>query len=218
MSLAIHRHVGRFVTMLCCIVANLATAGPATQPAAQSLFDGKTLAHWKAADFAGGGEPGVEDGAIVLPVGERITGVTWTGDPLPMQNYEISLTARRMDGSDFFCGLTFPVDNSSATLVLGGWGGTLCGISSLNDEDASHNETKTFQRFETGKWYHVRLRVTPGKLQAWVDDKSIVDTTTTGKKISIRNEMEASKPLGLTSFQTQAQIKDIKLTPISPTK
>ena len=119
-----------------------------------------------------------------------------------------------MDGSDFFCGLTFPVDDSHATLVLGGWGGTLCGISSFDDEDAAHNDTKTFQRFETGKWYHVRLRVTPGKLQAWVDDKSIVDVSTNGKKIGIRNEMEATKPLGLTSFQTQAEFKDIKLTAI----
>src|SRR5207244_3822034 len=105
---------------------------------------GKSMTNWKPIDFAGAGEIRVDNGALVIGVGERLTGVSWTGDKLPTQNYELSLLARRVDGSDFFCGLTFPVDDSHATLVLGGWGGALCGISSFDDEDAAHNETKSF--------------------------------------------------------------------------
>jgi hypothetical protein len=195
------------------------TADPkTTQPAAakfepRSLFDGHSLKNWKPIDFAGGGEVRVDNGAIVLGSGERLTGVVWTGDKLPTQGYEISLLARRMDGSDFFCGLTFPVDDSFATLVLGGWGGALCGISSFDDEDAAHNETKSFQRFDQGKWYEVRLRCSPGRIQAWVDDQPIVNVLTKGKKVGLRGEMDPSKPLGISSFQTQAEIKDIKIKP-----
>src|SRR5262247_2068084 len=73
----------------------------------KSLFDGKTLAGWKVTDFAGRGEVNVKDGRIILESGS-MTGVTWTND-LPRMNYEISLDAMRVEGSDFFCGLTFPV-------------------------------------------------------------------------------------------------------------
>lgn len=176
-----------------------------------SLFDGKTLGKWKPTDYAGGGEPRVEDGSIILPVGERLTGVNWTGEALPKMNYEISFKAQRVDGSDFFVGLTFPADDSYGSLILGGWGGTVCGISSFDDEDAAHNATRTFHSFDNGKWYRVRLRVTPTKVEAWVDDEKIVDAVTTGKKLSLRIDIEQSKPLGLASFQSTAAIQDIQL-------
>lgn len=207
------------LTLIASVGRTTIAGPPTTQPAPakfepRDLFDGQSLKNWKAADFAGGGEVHVDNGAIILPAGERLTGVVWTGDKLPTENYTITLLARRMDGSDFFCGLTFPVDDSFATLVLGGWGGALCGISSFDDEDAAHNETKSFQRFDQGKWYDVRLRVSPGRIQAWIDDRPIVNVLTKGKKIGLRGEMDpASKPLGISSFQTQAEIKDIKIKP-----
>jgi len=202
-------------TSLCLTLANLAGDKPTTLPST-SIFNGHDLGHWKASDFAGGGEPHVENGSLILPMGERLTGVTWTEPTMILKtDYEITLEARRVDGSDFFCGLTFPVGDSSASLILGGWGGSLCGISSLDGEDASHNDTRTFQRFENGVWYKVRMRVTSDRLQAWVDKKQIVDVKITGKKIDVREEIAASKPLGIASFQTTAEIRDIHLTPIS---
>jgi hypothetical protein len=189
--------------------------GPSTAPAAnanwRSLFDGKTLDGWKPSDFAGQGEPAVEEGKLILPVGVALTGVTYTGGDLPKTNYEIALDAQRVDGADFFCGLTFPVGDSHASLILGGWGGSLCGISSLDDEDAAHNETRTTRPFKSGQWYHVRLRVLPERLIAWVDDAKIIDVNTRGKQISLRRDIDASKPLGLASFQTTAAIKDVKI-------
>jgi hypothetical protein len=193
------------------------TTNPATAPSAtaatnwRSLFDGKTLNGWKPADFAGQGEPAVDEGKLLLPVGVALTGVTYTGGDLPTSNYEIALEAQRLDGADFFCGLTFPVRDSHASLILGGWGGSVCGISSLDEEDAAHNETSTNRRFKTGQWYRVRLRVLPERLVAWVDDDKIIDVNTKGKQISLRRDIDASKPLGLASFQTTAAIKDIKI-------
>jgi hypothetical protein len=194
-----------------------ATSKPAvaaTAPAASegmSLFDSKTLGQWKPINYAGAGEPLVEDGNLIIPVGERLTGVVWGGPELPKMNYEISLVAKRVDGSDFFCGLTFPIADSHATLILGGWGGALCGISSVNGEDAAHNNYRTFRHFDDNHWYRVRVRVTPAKVQAWVDNDSVFDIDTAGKTFSVRGDIEESKPLGLATFQTTGAFKDIRL-------
>src|SRR5258706_1842207 len=81
----------------------------------RSLFDGKTLEPWQAFDFGGSGEPRVEDESIILPTGERLTGVTWHGGELPPANYGISFEAKRVDGTDFFCGLTLPCADSDCS-------------------------------------------------------------------------------------------------------
>ena len=177
----------------------------------QSLFDGKELGHWKSTDFGGQGEVKVEDGKMILTHGESLTGVTWQGDVPARMNYEIELDAQRVDGSDFFCGLTFPVNKSCASLIVGGWGGGVCGISCLDDNDAARNETTKVLEFKTGKWYHIRLRVIPDKIQAWIDDDKIVDVETKDRKISVRFEVEPSQPLGIASYQTTAALKNIKL-------
>ncbi len=181
------------------------------QPGAEvSLFDGKTLGRWKATDFGGQGEVTVKDGAIYMATGSYMTGITRTG-PVVRMNYEITLDAMRVEGSDFFCGLTFPVGDKPCTLILGGWGGSLCGLSSLNHMDASENETTRMHSFENGKWYHVRLRVVPDRIQAWLDDESLVDADTTDKNIDIRIEVEESKPLGIATWNTAGAVRNIKL-------
>jgi hypothetical protein len=186
-------------------------AGEKDDAKSQSLFDGKNLGHWKATDFGGQGEVKVDDGNLLLTHGETLTGVTWQGDPPAKMNYEIDLDAQRVDGSDFFCGLTFPVNKDCASLIVGGWGGGLCGISCLGGDDAANNNTTSIHQFKKGKWYHIRLRVVPDKIQAWVDDEKIVDVNTKGQKISVRSEVDASQPLGLASYQTTAAIKNITM-------
>lgn len=189
-------------------------SAPATQPApsdGQSLFDGKTLGKWKSTDFGGQGEVKVEKGELILTHGDSLTGVTWQGAPPVKMNYEIELDAKRVDGNDFFCGLTFPVNDKCASLIVGGWGGSVCGISSLDDNDAARNETTKIEKFENGTWYHIRLRVVPDKITAWIDDEQIVDVDTKGRKISVRAEVEASQPLGIASYQTTAALKNIRI-------
>src|SRR4051812_594584 len=104
---------------------------PTTQPA-QSLFDGKTLGKWGPVKFGGEGEVHVEDGSLVIEAGAVMSGANYTG-ATPKINYEIEMDARRVEGTDFFCGLTFPIAEDFATLVLGGWGGAVCGISCIDD-------------------------------------------------------------------------------------
>jgi hypothetical protein len=174
------------------------------------LFDGTSLEGWKVSDFAGHGEVRVEQGQVILPWGETLTGITSTRE-LPTDQYEIRLEAMRVDGSDFFCGLTFPVGDDPASLIVGGWGGTVVGISSLELVDASENETTKYMNFDTGKWYKIRLRVTEPRIEAWIDEEKVVDLERAGREFSIRPEVELSRPLGIASWQTTAALRNIRL-------
>jgi len=96
-------------------------------------------------------------------------------------------------------------------VIVGGWGGSLVGISSLDGMDASENETSKFMNFENGRWYRIRLRVTDKKLQVWIDKEKLVDVDTVGKRISLRaGDIEMSKPMGLSAWETAAALREIK--------
>lgn len=175
-----------------------------------NLFDGQTLGQWKVTDFGGQGDVYVKDEAIYLEMGNYATGITWAG-PVVQTNYELTLDAMRVQGYDFFCGLTFPVGENPCTLVLGGWGGSLCGLSTIDYFDASENETTRMVRFENGTWYHVRLRVVPDRIQAWLDDEDLLDVDITGRKIGIRLEMDLCQPLGIATWVTTGAVRNIRL-------
>lgn len=177
-----------------------------------ALFDGKTLAGWKSTVFGGQGEVEAKDGLLILQMGQPLTGITWQhADKLPKDNYEITLSAMKRKGDDFFCGLTFPVRDSHASFIVGGWGGSLVGLSSIDDLDASENETTDYLKFEHNKWYKIRVRVAEGKIGCWIDDKQMVDVELKGKKIGTRIEVDPSKPLGIANFNVESALKDIKL-------
>jgi hypothetical protein len=179
-----------------------------------TLFDGTDLDNWERTDFAGKGEVQIdENGSLVLEMGAELSGVHWKGQTeLPKINYEVTLQAKRTMGNDFFCGLTFPFKDSHATLILGGWGGSLIGISSLDDFDASENDTGDAYVFEDKKWYVVRLRVTEKKLQVWLDNKMVIDSDVEGRKVSMRfGEIEMSVPFGICTYATTGVFRDISI-------
>jgi hypothetical protein len=206
------------VTLLIVSVAAgvAATAAPQTAKdrygAWQPLFDGKTLRNWQPTKFGGEGPVKVDGGRIILETGGGdLTGITWAGSELPTTNYELGLQAMRVEGNDFFAGITFPVDDSFCSLILGGWGGTVVGLSSIDDLDASENDTTQSIRFESGRWYSVRIRVTPDKIQAWLDDRQIVEQNIKGRKITTRVEVDLSQPLGIAAWRTTSALRDIRL-------
>jgi len=177
-----------------------------------ALFDGQSLTNWAVTDFAGHGPVTIESNQIKIAMGDDLAGITWTNGPLPKTDYEISLEAVRVAGGDFFCGLTFPVADSSCSLIVGGWGGGIVGLSSLDDQDASENDTTKTMYLETGHWYHVVLRVTPKKIEAWLDKEKVVDASIVGRKVSLRpGAIYLSEPLGVATYSTTAELKDFKL-------
>jgi 3-keto-disaccharide hydrolase len=183
----------------------------------KSLFDGASLGNWKRTAFAGAADVHVDPkfrggpAAIVVAEGDPLNGINWTSET-PKTNYEITLEAMKIEGSDFMCGLTFPVGDSYASLILGGWGGTVVGISSIDNLDASENETTRSITFPKDHWFVIRMRVTPTKLEAWLDEKQIVDANIMNKKISLRfGEISKSMPLGLATYQTSSAFRSIKM-------
>jgi hypothetical protein len=126
-------------------------------------------------------------------------------------NYEVEVVGRRKSGSDFWCGLTVPVGDSFVSLILGGWGGSVCGISSIDGMDASENSTTSGQTFKKNQYYTARLRIAEHRIQAWLDNEQIVDVDTTDKRLGIRIEVSRSKPFGIATWQTEAGIKSVRL-------
>jgi len=181
----------------------------------RTLFDNKSLAGWRVTEFDQGGRVEVRNGLMILTKGDPFVGVNYTNE-IPKVNYEVVLDAMSVSGGDFFCGLTFPVKNSFCSFIVGGWGGSVVGLSNLDGADASENETTQFVTFETGRWYRIRLRVTEHKIEAWIEQKKVVDVVITGRKLSLRiGEIMMSKPFGLASYSTTAAYRGIKLREVS---
>ena len=174
------------------------------------LFDGVTLDNWQVIDFEGHGNISIVDSSIIIGKGDLISGIRWTED-FPKTNYEVNLYARRIEGSDFFCGMTFPVKDSFLTLVLGGWGGALVGLSCIDGYDAANNMTGTLFHFGSGWWYAIRLRVTDKKIEAWIEDEKVVDFLIGDSRLSLRWEVESSVPFGITTYKTTGALRNIRL-------
>ena len=175
------------------------------------IFDGKSLAGWEVTNFGPQGPVNVSGGEIILGMGEGCTGITWKGK-FPSVNYEVSLDAKRVEGNDFFCGMTFPAGKDPCTLIVGGWGGTTVGLSSIDGLDASDNATRKLMSFEKNRWYHLRLEVTSTKIKAWIDTLNVVDFKIGSSRLSIRPEVELSKPFGIASWNTTAALKNIRVS------
>jgi hypothetical protein len=193
---------------------------PAEPPAApkdkdeagwKSLFDKKTLDGWKAADYYATGKVQVKDGTIVMEKGKKMTGVVYDRRDFPKMDYEVTLEGKKVAGDDFFCTTTFPVGDAFCSLVVGGWGGGVVGLSSIDFADASENETRKDMEFKDGQWYRVRLRVSQKRIEAWIDKEKIIDLDTTDRKISIRVECQACKPFGICTYDTTGAVRDIRV-------
>ena len=196
------------------LVLLLAGALTAQEPAWKSMFDGRSLAGWKETPFSGRGKVRVEDGAIVLEKGV-LTGITWASE-FPKSNFEVRMEAMRVQGSDFFAGITFPFFDTHCTWINGGWGGMVVGLSSLDNMDASENETSQMRTFENGRWYQLRLLVTTDRMQAWIGDEKVIDVYVANRDIGLRSgEIELSAPFGIASYSTVAKLRKIEYRVLS---
>ena len=169
----------------------------------------KPLREWKPTAFPGAGKVVWDGGKVQLGAGEPMTGIT-AGGFAAKTGYEIRFKATRVMGHDFFCSLTFPYGEAHATWVNGGWGGDIVGISSIDNWDASENETRTYFNFENGREYSFRLEVRPDSIRVYIDERRVVDLAINGRAMGLRRGMAATVPLSLFSYNTVASIRDIE--------
>ena len=180
----------------------------------QPLFNRKDLTNWKITKFGGEGDVYVEDGQINLDFGSSLTGITY-GKDFPKDNYELRLEAKRLEGTDFFCGLTFPVQTKYLTLVVGGWGGAVVGLSSIDGEDASENDTQKTMAFKRNTWYRIRIRIQSNSASVWINDQLVIKKKLKGHELSIRPEVNLSRPLGICAWETRAVLRKLEWRSVS---
>ncbi|MGL5018699.1 MAG: DUF1080 domain-containing protein [Luteolibacter sp.] len=189
-------------------------APPAAANSSEGWMEMETLGpnNWEAINGAADLSWDTESKIMQIGVGTDLNGVRWTG-PLPVAPYVVEMEARRMSGNDFFCGLTFPVRTGTecVSLIVGGWGGSLVGISSIDGLDASENPTGSQHEFENQRWYRIRVEVTTERLQAWIDDRQVVNVETEGRRLSLREgPIEDCAPWGLATWMTRAEVRGVR--------
>lgn len=201
--------------LLSCVSLSCSARHDADEPGWQSMFDGEQRKAWAPTVFGGEGPSYVRDGKLVLEPGSPLTGVHWTG-PFPKLDYDFECVATRVDGSDFFCGLTFPVGDAHLSFVLGGWGGSLVGLSCLDGKDAARNATKRVMSLEDERPYRVRVRVTSTLVRVTLDGEEVARIDPRAHRLELRPEVAPSKPLGIASFATTATLEELRWRPIAP--
>lgn len=178
------------------------------------LFNGVNLDGWEITNFGPQGPVYVSGDEIILGIGDGCTGITWKKD-FPEVDYKVTLEAKRISGNDFFCGITFPVGLEQCTLIVGGWGGTVVGLSSIDGYDASENETTTRMLFDKDRWYNICLVVKKDSIKAFIDSAQVVGFVKGDRTLSIRPEVHLSKPFGIASWNTTAALRNIRLERIA---
>ncbi|GIW96267.1 MAG: hypothetical protein KatS3mg110_4308 [Pirellulaceae bacterium] len=203
---------------LCLCIANLTVAQPPDNrhDRARVIFDGRTLEGWKVASevfFEKHGQVRLVDRQLVLDAGSPGTGIVWQG-PMPKERYELLVEAARLDGNDFFCGVTFPVGDEFCTFIAGGWGGQVTGLSNVDGLSAEENATTGYGDFQQGQFYRFRIRVTPERIEVWQDQRRIVNQERSGHRFGIWFEQEPMRPLGIATWYTKAAIRRVELKPL----
>ena len=195
-----------------CLFFMLPHCGPPKRSEWKLLAEEFTPA-WKSSGIPEEGKVSIFNGEIKLQPGQPMTGVrfdAWQSAMLPTRRYAIEFEAMRVEGNDFFGTVTFPVNDEHVSLIVGGWGGTLVGISSIDDMDASENTTRSNARFENNLWHKVRIEVRDDDLRAWINNKLFVNVSTKGHQLGLRSgDIEKCAPFGFASYATQSRIRNV---------
>ncbi len=202
---------GGLLFMLC----GCRPAEKVTQRQTWDLLSVEFIQAWQPAGIPDEGMINAKLDELSVGIGLPMTGAKWTRwnkAGLPQTSYQIEYETMRSEGEDIFGMCTFPVGShqSHATFVIGGWGGTLTGISSIDFKDASENQTRGEQTFENHRWYRVRIEVRPEVLRAWVNDKPVVNASIKGRQVTLRpGFIDHCLPFGFATWNTHAKIRKV---------
>ncbi|HUT36726.1 MAG TPA: SUMF1/EgtB/PvdO family nonheme iron enzyme [Planctomycetota bacterium] len=186
----------------------------------EELFDGKTLNGW-ARRLNKDDALVVEDGQICMRPSTAIDGternmrnmgLACTGE-MPRDGYEVAYEAMRVAGSYDFATLAFPVGGEECLLKVGcGQNGRGICLNGTDVDPAALSEAT----FKTGQWYRMRLRVTGGRIQAWIDEEQVIDFARAGHRFIGTKESKELMPLGLLCHATHAAFRSIRLRRLKP--
>ena len=180
------------------------------------LFNGVSLDGWEISKYPGRKDVNVSDGAIVMEAGTPVAGIHRFFDKHPpKKDYEVSLEAKRIQGSDYVCSLTFPVHDSECTFIVGGWFGRVAGLSMVDNKNAQNNETASSIELENDRWYQIKVRVTEDTIACWIDDKQVVDQPINGHTFARHNNLLKIGELSLCAYESKVAYRKILLRDLS---
>jgi Domain of Unknown Function (DUF1080) len=189
-----------------------------TQKGAISLLDADSQFKWQTSDIPDGGAVDIQSALLRIGPGLPMTGVRfaedWDALGLPWIDYALTFEARRVEGQDFFATCTFPVGeaNRCVSLVVGGWGGGLVGISCIDQLDASENNTRGEMAFKNGTWYRFRIEVRQDDLQCWINGAPMVNVSIKGRQLNLRSgDIDRCTPLGFATWRTAGEIRSVSI-------
>ncbi len=212
------------VILISVAVMSCKPVAPSAPLRSWEMLAGAQAAMWRSAEIPNSGKVEVRDGEAVLEEGGPISGLRFTGwidGAFPVRDYEIAFDAMRVEGEDFFAAVTFPVRSieTCCTLIVGGWGGGLVGISSIDGQDAADNMTRSEQRFENGKWYHIRLEVRDELLRCWIDERIVFNTSIKARAIGMRaGYIENCLPFGLATYGSKGRVRALVVRELAAEK
>ena len=91
----------------------------------------------------------------------------------------------------------------------------MTGLSNIDYLDANRNSTRSILKYETDKWYNIKVEITYGRIRCWIDDRIVVNTLIDKNIISMRpGAIEACQPFGIASYETSAEFKFVTLNNI----
>jgi hypothetical protein len=213
-----------WVPILCGYIAVLiVSCEPSdTEQKRWELLSGDLASSWASAGIEGDVGFEIASEELNQPASRPMSGARferWREQKMPVVDYTIEYEAMRVEGTDFFGTVTFPVRSleTCASLVVGGWGGALVGISCIDTYDASENTTRSEQKIENGKWYHFRIEVRAEEIKVWMDGRIVVNTSISGRKVSLRSgDIGKCAPFGFATYLSTGKVRGVLITKLRP--
>lgn len=98
--------------------------------------------------------------------------------PADYKNYTLTLKAKKIAGSEGFLILFNAKDDQNYGWVnLGGWGNNTHGVEVVTNGGKNKIGNGVPGKIETGKWYDIKLEVSPEKMAYYLDDQKIEEVS-----------------------------------------
>jgi len=181
------------------------------------LFDGKTLEGWRAFDahpFAHQGRMDVKDNEILFEKGGPGTGIQYTGD-LPRGDYELSLEVMSHSKIGGFLIIAFPIDTSATMVGIDAREDGKIGAG-MNVVSESEKKIVAKTKFEEGRWYRIRVRVTKSRVLVLLDEEKLFDWARPQQSFRMPLQWAALVPLGIGNYDTVTSVRNIMVRRLGP--
>ena len=86
----------------------------------------------------------------------------------------------------------------------------------VDEKGVWSNDTRREIDVRSGRWYHLRVRVTLRRVEAWVDDVQVADLDTAGHKLHTAGHIQHELPLGLHTEVSTCTLRAIRLRRLKP--